>query len=684
MKINVNWLREYVDIDIGIKELSTNLTNQGVSVEGVTEVGDDHVLDLEITPNRPDLLSAFGIAREIKAMLHKDFKKNPFLIEYSEGNNHCKIKVVVEDASDCPRYTGCYIEGIKVSKSPDWMQRRLELAGIRPINSIVDITNYVLLEMGHPLHAFNADTLEGEKIIIRRAHKNETLTTLDGVTRELDSTYLVIADNKNPIALAGIMGGEDSEIKEDTNNIFIESAYFNPALVRKESKKLNISTESSYRFERKADIYSLVPALLRATEFVKKLSGGEIKGKITDIYRRKEPQSKNVYFTVDWLNEFMGFDIPEKEAVETLTSLDMEVKRGNPIEVKVDSFRRDIESKEDIAEEVVRMVGFDRIPTPEKIAFKNVALIPEQDLKISKIKDYFVSRGYSETVNISFVSEDDINMLNQDTGSIPIKNPITSDLTHMRPNLILGLLKTVKRNINVGIGDIRIFEVGNIFLKDASTKEIKEPTRISGILTGRVKERDWRGENRQFDYFDMKGHIEGLFAFLNIENIKFRNRADETIFIENGCDIFIEGEQIGSFGMLSRKAGGYFHLSGKICMFDLELTPLLAHFTFEHSFQELPRYPAVLRDLCIVVPDSVAHQQIKGVINKECKGLIEKIELFDTYGDNNISGGSRSLTYSLTFRSPTGTLKDEEVSETINSILNTLQRELGVKLRGKN
>lgn len=683
MKININWLREFVDIDIDIESLSTNLTNQGVSVESVTEVGDDYVLDLEITPNRPDLLSIFGIAREIKAMLHKDFKKNPFLIEHNKGNNHCKIKVEVEDSSDCPRYTGCYMEGIKVDKSPDWMQRRLELAGIRPINSIVDITNYVLLEMGHPLHAFDADTLEGRKIIIRRANKKETLTTLDGVTRELDSTYLVIADSKNPTALAGIMGGEDSEIKENTKNIFIESAYFNPALVRKESKKLNISTESSYRFERKADIYSLIPALLRAAEFVKELSGGEMKGEITDIYKQKKPDSKKTYFTIDWLNGFIGSDISQKEAIEALTSLDMEVKKNNPIEVKVDSFRRDIETKEDIAEEIIRMVGFNRIPSPEKITFRNVALIPAQDLKISRIKNHFISKGYSETVNISFVSEDDIRMLNHDTEPIPIKNPITSDLTHMRPNLFPGLLKTVKKNINVGIRDIRIFEIGNIFVKDPSNKEIKEPKRISGILTGKVKERDWRGENRQFDYFDMKGDIEGLLDFIKIENIKFRRREDEAVFIGNGCDIFVGDEQIGSFGMLSRKAGDYFDLSGEIYLFELELSPLLAHFAFEHSFRELPRYPAVLRDLCIVVPDSVTHEQIKNVINKKGKGLIEKIELFDTYQDKNISGGSRSLTYSLTFRSSAGTLKDEEVSATIDSILDTLQRELGVKLRGE-
>lgn len=684
MKINVNWLKEFVDIDVGIEKLSTNLTDQGVSVEGVTEVGDDYVLDLEITPNRPDLLSVFGIAREIKAMFHKDFKKNPFQIEYQKGNNQCKIPVEVEDASDCPRYTGCYMEGIKVGISPDWMQRRLELAGIRPINSIVDITNYVLLEMGHPLHAFDAKALEGEKIIIRRAHKNETLTTLDGVNRELDSTYLVIADGKKPTALAGIMGGECSEIKEHTKNIFIESAYFNPTLVRKESKKLNISTESSYRFERKADIYSLIPALLRAAEFVNELSGGKIRGETVDVYKKKEPRSKKAYFTIDWLNNFIGSDISEKEAIEALTSLDMEIKKGNPIEVKVDSFRRDIETREDIAEEIIRMVGFDRICEPEKITFKNIALSPPQDLKISRIKDYFVSKGYSETVNISFVSEEDVKMSNNDAETIPIKNPITSDLTHMRPNLLLGLLKTVKRNINVGIKDIRIFEMGNIFVKDPSNKEIKEPKIISGILTGRIKKRDWRGENRQFDYFDMKGHIEGLFDSIKIENIKFQSREKESAFIGNGCDIFIDNEQIGSFGMLSGKAGNYLDLSGDIYLFDLELSPLLVNFTFEHSFQELPRYPAVLRDLCIVIPNSVTHQQIKSIISKKVNGLIEKIELFDTYQDKNISDGSRSLTYSLTFRSPKGTLKDEEVSAAIDSILETLQRELGVKLRGEN
>ena len=283
MKVSVEWLREFVDIDIGITELACKLTDQGVSVEGVEKVGKDYILDLEITPNRPDLLSVFGIAREIKAMLQKDIKKNPFKITEEVQSNGSDIIVEIEDYSDCPRYTGCSVENIEVRTSPDWLRQRLEVMGVRSLNNIVDVTNYVLLEMGQPLHAFDAECIKGGRINVRRAKDDESIITLDGLTRKLDRDLLVIADSKKPIALAGIMGDEESEIKNNTKHIFIESAYFNPTLIRRGARRLNLSTESSFRFERKADIHALIPALLRARELIIKFCGGIMKGGVTDI-----------------------------------------------------------------------------------------------------------------------------------------------------------------------------------------------------------------------------------------------------------------------------------------------------------------------------------------------------------------------------------------------------------------
>jgi len=683
MKVNVEWLKEFVDIDIGMDELAQRLTVQGVSVEGVEKVGNDYVLDLEITPNRPDLLSVFGIAREIKAMLRKEIKANPFVITNQVRSDGGVIAVEIEKGLDCPRYTGCSIENIEVGTSPDWLKRRIELVGLHPLNNVVDITNYVLLEMGQPLHAFNSKFIEGMKIKVRRAKSNESIVTLDGVTRKLDNDFLVIADKEKPIALAGIMGGEKSEIKNDTKEIFIESAYFNPTLIRKGAKRLNISSESSYRFERKADINSLIPALIRARKLITELCSGKMKGGITDISKERGEKQKKVFFSIDWLNGFLGSNLARKEIVEPLTLLDLNIMGDTSLEVEVPSFRRDLIIKEDIAEEVIRMVGFGKIHSTNAITFKKVGSLPENSLKTSKIKDYFVSRGYDEAVNISFVSYDEIKTLSLLIEPAAIQNPITSNLTHLRTTLLSNLLKSVKRNLNIGIRDIRLFEVGNVFIKKQSQEKIDEPLRIAGVLTGKVKNQDWRGENRQSDYYDLKGDIEGLFDFLRIRDVRFEKKKDDFLLLEEGSEIYIDNKEMGFMGSLSRVIGDNFDVPEKLFLFEMDLLPLLERFTFAFKFKDLPRYPVVLRDLCLLVPVNVTHQQIEETIKKTNSGIVEKIQLFDKYSNKKFSQGLRSLAYSLTFRSDSGTLNDEQVNTTINEILEKLTKELGVKLRGE-
>ncbi len=683
MKVNVEWLKEFVDIDIGIDELAQRLTVQGVSVEGIEKVGNDYVLDLEITPNRPDLLSVFGIAREIKAMLRKEIKTNPFVITQQVRSNGGDITVEIENGLDCPRYTGCSIENIEVGTSPDWLKRRIELAGLHPLNNVVDITNYVLLEMGQPLHTFDSKFIEGMKIKVRRAKSNESIVTLDGVTRKLDNDFLVIADKEKPIALAGIMGGEKSEIKNDTKEIFIESAYFNPTLIRKGAKRLNISSESSYRFERKADINSLIPALIRARKLITELCSGKMKGGITDISKERGEKQKKVFFSIEWLNGFLGSNFSRKEIVEPLTLLDLNIMGDTSLEVEVPSFRRDLSIKEDIAEEVIRMVGFDKIHSTNAITFKKVVSLPGNSLKTSKIKNYFVSRGYDEAVNISFVSYDEIKTLSLQIEPTAIQNPITSNLTHLRTSLLSNLLKSVKRNLNIGIRDIRLFEVGNVFIKKQSQEKINEPIRIAGVLTGKVKNQDWRGENRQLDYYDLKGDIEGLFDFLRIRDVRFEKKKDDFSLLEEGSEIYIDNKEIGFMGPLSRVIGDNFDVHEKLFLFEMDLLPLLECFTFAFRFKDLPRYPAVLRDLCLLVPVNVTHQQIEDTIKKTDSGIVERIQLFDKYSNKKFSQGLRSLAYSLTFRSDSGTLNDEQVNTTINEILEKLTKELGVKLRGE-
>jgi phenylalanyl-tRNA synthetase beta chain len=681
MKLCIEWLREFVDIDISMEELARRLTDQGVAVEQFEKVGGDYVFELEITPNRPDQLSVFGIAREVKAMLGIPLKNNPFERTREETGN-CPMIVEIEDGDDCPRYAGCLVENITIGPSPDWMQQRLERSGIRALNGIVDVTNYVLLETGHPLHAFDAACLEGGKIVIRRAQPTESLVTLDGTERKLDSDMLVIADSKKPVALAGIMGGEESEIKPHTKTIFIESAYFEPTRIRRSAKKLKLATESSYRFERSADIEAPIPALLRARDLMVELCKGTMKGGITDTYLRQSNGKKRVVFSVEWLNRFLGTDLSGKEITDSLNAIDLPAAGDTTIEVTIPSFRRDLVIKEDIAEETLRMVGFSKIPTNKAITLRRIASLPENDVKVRTIRNYFISCGFDEIVNISFVSHSEIEALRMGLDALPIRNPITSELTHLRPCLIAGLLKTVKRNLSVGIRDLHGFEIGSAFLKNHDGDSICEPLRIAGILVGNRKQRDWRGENRPYDYYDLKGIIEGLFENINIHQIAFTANEHQGLLHQGGT-VRIGKDSIGFMGSVTREVADAFDISKKVLLFELELSSLLDRMSFDMDYTELPKYPAVLRDLCLVAPRNVTHDAIEEIIRENSNGLIRDIHLFDIYQGKDFDGRFKSLTYSLAFRSDTETLNDEVVNEAIARILHQLSERLGIKLRGK-
>jgi phenylalanyl-tRNA synthetase beta chain len=681
MKLCIEWLKEFVDIDISVEDLARRLTDQGVAVEKYEKVGNEYVLDLEITPNRPDQLSVFGIAREVKAMLGITYKKHIFESAQAEtGGSPVAIRIL--DNADCPRYAGCLVENVTIGDSPNWMKKRLELSGIRALNNIVDITNYVLIETGHPLHAFDAACLEGMNIVVRRAQDGESIVTLDGVERALDSGVLVIADNEKPVAIAGIMGGEESEIKPHTKTIFIESAYFEPTLIRRGAKKLKITTESSYRFERGADIEAPVPALLRARDLIVELCKGTMKGGITDTYTGQSNAQKKVTFSIEWLNGFLGTDLSSREITGALNALDLEVAGNAPIEVTIPSFRRDLAIKEDIAEEVIRMVGFSRIPTNKNITFKKVASLPQSDMKMRTVRNYFLSSGFDEIINISFIAPQEMEALQMNLDPLPLQNPITSALTHLRSTLLPGLFSTVRRNLNIGTRQIRGFEMGTVFRKEQERNTIQESLRIAGVMLGNRKHVDWRGENRLYDYYDLKGIIEGLFECLRMDNLHF-GMNEQPQLLEHGSTVFAGEEKAGFMGVLSKAIRDAVDIPKPLLLFEMDLALLLSRMSFDIRYRELPKYPAVLRDLCLLVPRSVTHRDIKEVIQQYSDGLVKHIELFDTYESREFEKGLKSFTYSLTFRSEKATLNDKVVNTAIANILGQLSGRLGITLRGE-
>ncbi|TET25120.1 MAG: hypothetical protein E3J78_00020, partial [Candidatus Cloacimonadota bacterium] len=369
--------------------------------------------------------------------------------------------------------------------------------------------------------------------------------------------------------------------------------------------------------------------------------------------------------------------------IDTLTAIDLPVTGDTILEVHIPSFRRDIEIREDIAEEVIRIVGFDKIPKNTMITFGKVTTLPQNDMKIRKIKDYFIACGFDEAVNISFLSFDEICNLKTGAVPIPLLNPITSNLTHLRPSLVPGLLHTAKSNFNIGLKDIRCFEIGNVYLKTPSAESIAEPLRIAGIVAGKVKNSDWRGENRLFDYYDLKGIIEGFLDLAQSPNVRFRKMQNTSALLDEGSRIYFENNEIGIMGCMSNEVIDSFNLSKQLHIFEIDLEPVLHCLSFDYAFKELPKYPAVLRDLCLLVPNEITHQQIKDTIINNSDGLVKTIQLFDTYQSEKISRDLRSFTYSLVFRSDSETLNDETVNSKITEIISRLSETLGVRLRGE-
>ncbi len=645
----------------------------------------DTILDLDVTPNRPDCLSVIGIAREVAALTGQSTHLPE--VSYEEAGSPISEKIAIEiaDPDLCSRYSASLITGIKIAGSPPWMQQRLLSCGMRPISNIVDVTNYVMLEYGQPLHAFDHDKIEGRKIIVRRAEEGETLVSLDGVERTLSRDMLVIADGGRAVAIAGVMGGANTEVTEETTSILLESANFNAASIHHTGRQLSLPSEACMRFERGIRPEMTVLALKRATQLMLQLAGGEAARGFADAYSIKQDRQP-IPLAVSQLNRLLGVEFAPDLIVKTLTSLGFDCEPGSSaseIRVTAPYWRNDISQTVDLIEEVARIAGYDRIPTT-MLSHAPPQQNPAPIIGLKrKIRNILVGYGFQEIVTYSLTGLEMLHRLTPEKSppgpaSLRLVNPMTAEQEYLRPSLRANLLATLSANRKHEDDGIRLFELGKVYLPQEKDLPA-EPEILCGLLSGSRLEKSWHGDGGTLDFFDAKGAVEGLLKHLNIEG-SFEKSDDAGLHPARQAAIVTGGNRLGVVGELHPKVTEAFDISEPACLFEIDVTSL-APLTVTHKmFQPVPRFPPTVRDIALVVDASIKHQQALDII--QSFPLVSQVTLFDVYSGKQVPQGKKSLAYRITYQSPAHTLTDREVDKVQQQILSKLSGELGATLRG--
>lgn len=639
---------------------------------------DDYVADFEITSNRPDCLSVIGLARETAATFGRPFAVTPPAVKGCGDSISNYMSVEVRDPDLCPRYTARLVKNIKIEPSPAWMRERLHASGVRPINNIVDITNYVMLEYGQPMHAFDYKCLSDGKIVVRRARDGESIQTLDGQDHDLTGQMLAICDNDKPVAVAGVMGGANSEIEDDTQTVVFESANFHGATVRVTAKALGMRTEASGRFEKGLDPRMTLAAVDRACELVEQLGAGEVVSGVIDV-DSSDPNPKRLPFEPDKMNALLGLDIPADEQQRLLEKLDFTIEGG---EVVVPSFRTDIDRMCDLAEEVARMYGYDNIPTtlyagemvqgeytPRQQAERTVSLICRE-------------AGFDESMSHSFISPkfyDSIGWAQDDPRRISttILNPLGEDFSIMRTTVLPSMLDNLAHNHAHRNPSAALFELGTVYtpaIKDGKADPDVLP-REEKILT--------LGAYGRLSFFQFKGVIEAVCRELNIKNVQFTPETTNPSYHPGRCaSVVIDGETAGVFGTVHPTVCKTYGLSGEVLAAEIRTDALFAAIDPVRLYHALPKFPASTRDIAVLVDDAVPAADLQASIQKAAGSILEQVKLFDVYKGQGIPEGKKSVAYSLILRAPDRTLKDEECDAAMQSAVAALEKDFSAVLRG--
>ncbi|NOY53111.1 MAG: phenylalanine--tRNA ligase subunit beta [Deltaproteobacteria bacterium] len=647
----------------------------------------DTVFEIDLTPNRPDCLSHFGVAREIAAWTGNALKEPAAVVEEKGPEISTLIDVNVREPDLCPRYACRVIENVTIAPSPPWMQERLRAVGLRPINNVVDVTNYLLMELGHPLHAFDFDLLKGNRIEVRRAGEGEKIRTLDEVERTLDEGMLLICDGKKPVAVAGVMGGGNSEVGNGTRRVLLEAACFQPASIRRTAKRLGLHSESSHRFERGTDIEGLATALDRAASLIAALAGGRVaKGRI-DIY--PAPFREGVIpLRAAKVRDLLGISLPAGEIRLILERLQLTVEEGDreTLHVAIPPFRVDLEREIDLIEEIARIYGYNRIPSTRTRATLEPGGTTRNRQLSMRIRRALAAEGFFETIHYSFHNPDDLDRLGLAPDDplrrfIEIRNPLSRDQSVMRTTLLPALLHNLRRNLKRSRSGLRLFEVGRTFEKSADAPAL-EKERLAGVAAGAEVLPGWDRQEREVDFFDLKSVLERLFRGLGISSTEWT--ALETVpFLHPGKSALIRNGEtsLGYLGELHPEAMKRFELPQRVLCFDIDLEALFRAASGKIIYRPAIRFPAVERDIALVLPDTVPAGSIDKAIRESAPGLIRDVRLFDLYRGKPIPEGRKSLAFSIRFQAEDRTLTDSEVNDVRDGIVKKLENEFDATLR---
>jgi phenylalanyl-tRNA synthetase beta chain len=647
---------------------------------------EDWIFEIGITPNRIDCASVIGVAREIGARTKKPVIMPDIRFEVSDKRIDDLAEVSIIDPDGCPRYSAGLAESVTIGPSPFWMRYRLHTSGIRAINNVVDITNYVLLELGQPLHAFDYYELADRRILVKLARFGDVFTTLDGQDRDLNNETLMICDGQRQVAIAGIMGGLNSEITEGTNTVLIESAYFNPTSIRRSSKWLSLATEASYRFERGIDLEGTAFALKRSLALIARLAGGKIAKGVIDCY--PNPWSApEITLRVHRANAFLGIKIEKQEIADYLASLNMEVAdRGeNLLSVKPPAFRGDITREVDLFEEIARLVGYDAIPVTLPQIKPTEEEQPELVLR-DRCKTLLAGLGFTEVITYSFVSPESADFLGAQEESdlrafVRLRNPLSQEQSVMRTSLIPGLLATVRLNTVRGQTDLRIFEWGKVYIQ--RTEELPHESNIlATLVTGLSARKTWHGNPREFDFYDIKGVAESILEDLCIPEPEYERTGPKEGFDPyEFTRISSSDTEIGTLGKVSKEALAEYDLETSVYILELDIDALLPLVTWVKQFTPLAKYPAVRRDISVIVGRTFESAALMKIIKGMGKGLIESVDVFDVYQGKQIDPSEKALAISMSYRSNKRTLTDDEVNTIHEEVISEIRRQTGGRLR---
>lgn len=641
----------------------------------------DAVLEIGLTPNRSDCLSFIGIAREIAGFQGVPVRRFDIKLPSSRGRIEEMTSVVIQDPGHCPRYAARLMENVTVAPSPFWLQDRLMSVGLRPINTIVDITNYVMMETGQPLHAFDFDHLAEHRIVVRTAQAGERFTTLDGKERQLNPDMLMICDGQKPVAVGGVMGGMNSEIETGTQRVLLESAYFNPISIRKTAKTLGLKTDASHRFERGVDPHGTLYALDRASQLIAELGNGRLIQGCIDV-KYDLPASPTINLSVANTNRLLGTDIDGAEMARLLNGIEFTAKpaKGDAFTVSVPSFRVDISRPEDLMEEVARRAGYDRIPVTFPSIPANARPAPKLWSQRQRVRDLLAGMGFAEAINYSFIHSESCRRLrlpaeDRRSRQLAILNPLSEDQAVMRTSLIPGLLDTMKRNLARQSKNLRLFEIGKIFISNGSNVQPEEVDMLAGLCTGDGAELEWHTKSEPIDFYDLKGAVEGLLEGLHVGAVRFTRLADDRCHytLPGATARILEGETLlGIIGQVHPQVLNTYELKQAAFIFELNMMQLMARIPDAIQSRGLPKYPSTARDATLIVDKDLEADALPAYVRQMGEPLVEEVRLFDVFDGRPIAEGRKSVSLRIVYRSLDATLEDAAVNQLHKKITDRL------------